>query len=99
MALTQFSLGTNRISPSLPGLDHDGVADCSRHEERIMSPKNYEAEIAAFIRAKGITRCPTACAAPTYASGSAADREELRQRAERLEAVRLEGARAIGAAA
>ena len=53
-----------------------------------MSPKNYEAEIAAFIRTKGITRCPTACAAPTNASASAADRAALRQRAERLEMLR-----------
>ncbi len=27
-----------------------------------MSSQNYEAEIAAFILAKGITQCPTACA-------------------------------------
>jgi hypothetical protein len=76
---------------------------CVRRE-RTMSPKNYEAEIAAFIRTKGITRCPTACAAPTHASGSAADREALRLRAERLEALRQERsqhfrARAIGVAA
>lgn len=59
-----------------------------------MSPQNYEAEIAAFIRAKGgVTRCPTACAAPTHASGSATDRAVLRQRAERLEAMRQEKAR------
>jgi hypothetical protein len=69
-----------------------------------MSPKNSEAEIAAFIRIKGITRCPTACTAPTHASGSAADRDALRQRAERLEAMRQERsqqswARAIGVAA
>lgn len=69
-----------------------------------MSPKNYEAEIAAFIRTRGVTRCPTACAAPTHASGSAVDREALRQRAEQLEAVRQARsqhawARAVGAAA
>jgi len=69
-----------------------------------MSPNDYETEIAAFIRNKGVTRCPTACAAPTHAAGSAADREALRQRAERLEALRQERsqhswARAIGAAA
>jgi hypothetical protein len=58
-----------------------------------MSPQNYEAEIAAFIRAKGVTRCPTACAAPTHASGSDADREALRRRAEQLEALRQEKAR------
>jgi hypothetical protein len=69
-----------------------------------MSTKNCEAEIAAFIRTRGITRCPTACAAPTHASGSAADRDALRQRSERLEALRQERsrhlwARSIGAAA
>jgi len=69
-----------------------------------MSQENYEAEIAVFIRAKVITRCPTAFAAPTHASGNAADREVLQRRAERLEALREEGARhawtrAIGAAA
>lgn len=58
-----------------------------------MSPKNYETEIAAFIRANGITRCPTACVAPTHASGCAADRDALRQRAERLEAMREERTR------
>ena len=67
-------------------------------------PRNYEAEIAAFIREKGVTRCPTACAAPTHASVSAAERDALRQRAERLEALRQEKAReawarAVGAAA
>ena len=50
----------------------------------------HEAAIAAFIRAKGITRCPTACVAPTYGSGNAADRAALRQRAERLEIAREE---------
>ncbi|HUN98611.1 MAG TPA: hypothetical protein VMU69_20555 [Bradyrhizobium sp.] len=69
-----------------------------------MSLNNEEAAIAAFIRAKGITRCPTACAAPTHAYGSAADRQVLRQRAERLETLREEKsrqawARAVGVAA
>ena len=69
-----------------------------------MSQKNSQAEIATFIRTKGITRCPTACAAPTHASGNAADREALRLRTERLEALRQERsqrfwARAIGIAA
>ena len=57
-----------------------------------MSPKNYENEIAAFIRTKGVTRCPTACVAPTHATGSAADRDALRQRAERIEAKRRQKA-------
>ena len=58
-----------------------------------MSSKNYEDEITAFIRDKGVTRCPTACAAPTHASGSSADRDLLRQRAARIEALREERAR------
>jgi hypothetical protein len=44
--------------------------------------------ITAFIRAKGVTRCPTACAAPTQAVVAATDRLMLRQRAERREAAR-----------
>jgi hypothetical protein len=52
--------------------------------------QNHAAEIAAFIRAKGVTRCPTACVAPTHGSGSSADRAALRQRAEQLEALREE---------
>jgi hypothetical protein len=55
-----------------------------------MSPQSCDVEIAAFIRAKGVTRCPTACVAPSQASGSAADRAVLRQRAEQLEAARQE---------
>ena len=66
------------------------IANLRESEEPLMSPRDYEAEIAAFIQAKGVTRCPTACAAPTRASGSAADLIALRQRAERLEAAREE---------
>jgi hypothetical protein len=36
-----------------------------------------EAAIAAFIRTKGVTRCPTACAATTQGSVPAADRAAL----------------------
>jgi hypothetical protein len=53
-----------------------------------MSHKEYEAEIAAFIRARGVTRCPTACVAPTHGSADSADRAALRERADRLEALR-----------
>ena len=38
---------------------------------------DYEAAVAAFIRAKGITRCPTACALPTQATIAARDRTAL----------------------
>lgn len=43
--------------------------------------QEYEAAVAAFIRAKGVTRCPTACAVPTHASVAEADRRALEQRA------------------
>jgi hypothetical protein len=56
-----------------------------------------EAEIAAFIRSRGVTRCPTACAAPTQGSGNAADQAALRQRAERGEALRQEHRRSFSA--
>jgi hypothetical protein len=36
------------------------------------------AAVAAFIRSKGITRCPTACALPTQGTIDAADRAALR---------------------
>jgi hypothetical protein len=36
-----------------------------------------EAAIAAFIRSKGVTRCPTACATTTQATVTAADRAAL----------------------
>jgi hypothetical protein len=55
-----------------------------------MPLSNYEAEIAAFIRANGVTCCPTACAAPSQASGNAADRAALRRRADQFEAARIE---------
>ena len=58
-----------------------------------MTPPDYEAAIAAFIRTRGVTRCPTACAAPTHASGSEADRTALSERATRMEAAREEKAR------
>jgi hypothetical protein len=42
-----------------------------------MSPGEYEAAVAAFIRSKGVTRCPTACLVRTQASVPAADRAAL----------------------
>ena len=54
-----------------------------------MTQHEYDAQIAAFIKQKGVTRCPTACAVPTHGSIAATDREALRRRAEEREA-RLE---------
>src|ERR1700731_4765447 len=54
-----------------------------------MWPREYEAAVAAFIRNKGITRCPTACLARTQASVPPADRAAL----ERYEAGRQQARR------
>jgi hypothetical protein len=50
-----------------------------------MPPQDQDA-MAAFIAVNGVTRCPTACAAPTQAALATADRRELRRRAEEREA-------------
>jgi len=42
-----------------------------------MDDDEYQAAVAAFIHAKGVTRCPTACALPTQATVPAADRAAL----------------------
>ncbi len=55
--------------------------------------REYESEIAAFIRAKGVTRCPTVCLVPTQGSTDPADRAALRRRAEHYETVRQERAK------
>ncbi len=55
-----------------------------------MTEQEYEAQVAAFIRAKGVTRCPTVCAVPTQASVAEADRKVLRQREAQIEARREE---------
>src|ERR1700746_547515 len=50
------------------------------------------AEIAEFIRTRGITRCPTACASPTQGLVAAADRaapEEYAVERERIRRARL----------
>ena len=43
----------------------------------MMYQDEHEAAVAAFIRDKGITRCPTACALPTQGTVDAADRAAL----------------------
>jgi hypothetical protein len=42
-----------------------------------MGQDEYEATVIAFIRTKGITRCPTACALPTQGTVTSADRAAL----------------------
>jgi len=47
-----------------------------------MSHHDCDAEIAAFIRTKGVTRCPTACVVPTQGSPNCADQAALQQYAD-----------------
>ena len=42
-----------------------------------MLDDEYQAAVSAFIRAKGVTRCPTACALPTHGTVPPADRAAL----------------------
>jgi hypothetical protein len=51
-----------------------------------MRQDEYRAALAAFIRNNGVTRCPTACAVPTQATISAADRAALARYAARRRA-------------
>jgi hypothetical protein len=53
-----------------------------------MSPDEYEAAVAAFIRFRGITRCPTACVVSTQGVIAKADRAALEDYAAAREEVR-----------
>ncbi|HVB14969.1 MAG TPA: hypothetical protein VNF04_00390 [Stellaceae bacterium] len=53
-----------------------------------MNQQEHDAAVAAFIRRKGVTRCPTVCVVPTRASVAEADRQTLRARDEQLQARR-----------
>ena len=54
-----------------------------------MSQSEYDAAIAAFIRSKGITRCPTACVVRTQGTVSKSDRKALQRRAAEVEIHRV----------
>ena len=43
-----------------------------------MSQPEYEAALSEFLRTKGVTRCPTACAAATNGRVADADKAALR---------------------
>jgi len=58
-----------------------------------MSQNEHDAAIAEFMREKGIPRCPTACAVPTYAAVPESDRAALRDYSAAKEAARLEKAK------
>jgi hypothetical protein len=51
----------------------------------IVDPPDCDPVVAAFIRTRGITRCPTACAQPTQATLVAADRAALADHAAKRE--------------
>ena len=55
-----------------------------------MSQNEYDAAVAEFMRTKGITRCPTACAVPTHADVAENDRAALSNYNDAKEAARLE---------
>jgi hypothetical protein len=54
-----------------------------------MSQSEYDAAIAAFIRSKGVTRCPTACVVRTQGTVSEPDRIALQRRAAEVEIQRI----------
>ena len=55
-----------------------------------MSEADYEAAVAAFLRTKGVTRCPTVCIVPTQATVAEADRAAYRDYVAAKEAARVE---------
>jgi len=57
-----------------------------------MSHHDRDAEIAAFIRTKGVTRCPTACVVPTQGSPDRLDQAALEQHAVARELLRTKSA-------
>jgi len=55
-----------------------------------MRQTDYEAALADFLRNKGVTRCPTACTAPTHGTVAEVDRATLRTYQQTQEAARME---------
>jgi hypothetical protein len=55
-----------------------------------MPQTEYDAAIAAFLSKRGITRCPTACVAPTRTAVAGTDRAALRDYSAVREAARVE---------
>jgi hypothetical protein len=60
-----------------------------------MSDADYEAAVAAFLRSKGVTRCPTVCVVPTQATVTEADRAAYRDYVAAQEAARVEKLKAL----
>ena len=55
-----------------------------------MSEADYEAAVAAFLKKKGVTRCPTVCVIPTQATVAEADRAAYREHVAAQDAARAE---------
>ena len=55
-----------------------------------MSEAEYEAAVAAYLRTKGVTLCPTVCVVPTQATIAEADRAAYRDYVAAQEAARAE---------
>jgi hypothetical protein len=58
-----------------------------------MPPIEYEAAVVEFLRKNSVTRCPTACVAPTQTTVADADQAALRNYSAIREAARIEKAR------
>src|SRR5262249_33024511 len=82
--------GQNRIFSWPAVWQHVGVRFWMSLVRAEMTQQEHEAAVAAFIRAKGITRCPTAFAVSAHGSVSEADRSALRQRDDQRAALRQE---------
>ncbi|HEX3881168.1 MAG TPA: hypothetical protein VHW66_00775 [Stellaceae bacterium] len=55
-----------------------------------MSESEYDAQIAEFLRKRGVTRCPTACVVPTHGAVAESDRAALRDYNQAREDARIE---------
>ncbi len=55
-----------------------------------MSQDQYEAALAEFFQRKSVTRCPTACVAPTHTAVAASDQVALRDHSAARETARME---------
>lgn len=61
-----------------------------RKFSKILRFNEHQAEVDAYIRDQGVTRCPTACVSHTTASLTAADRAALERHAAWRESLRRE---------
>lgn len=55
-----------------------------------MTQIEYETAVATFLKTKGVTRCPTVCAAPTQGTVAEPDRAAYRHYVEERETARVE---------